>query len=324
MTLGLNSKHHSSSKFLRDEVDILIPVRGFAPWLSDCILSILNQTYENFKIYLIIDESAPNLEEVISTVEIKNLNKIKILTSPGKGISEALNHGIKNSYNEVIFRIDSDDTMEQSRIQEQLAYLNKFPDVGILGSQAHICNENLTIKSITHLPTKHNEIIRTFKFSNSMIHPSVAIRRHILFKVGLYDKKADGYEDLELWLRLSKLTKFANLNKPLTNYRIHSGQKTFGQEKVFIDKFVEAHRMNIEWQERKRLLTAKKTLHPVSLKKRYNLNSIRLSREVIYHAKIKQNRFIFLTKAIKLSVTRPHLMVKITKYALLNKNKNVK
>lgn len=60
---------------------------------------------------------------------------------------------------------------------------------------------------------------------NALSHPSVLVRRDFFDTVGLYDPHFDYAEDYELWCRGALRGKcYANLQAPLTCYRVHAGQ----------------------------------------------------------------------------------------------------
>ena len=83
-------------------IDIIIPNYNKAKYLKECLNSVISQTYKNWKIYLIDDNSSnDNSKEIllkyqnIENINILNLNQIK-------GQSYCRNLGIQNSNSELI------------------------------------------------------------------------------------------------------------------------------------------------------------------------------------------------------------------------------
>jgi hypothetical protein len=64
---------------------------------------------------------------------------------------------------------------------------------------------------------------------------SALISRNLLIQAGLFDTQWPTGEDWELWLRLSQLSPFVHIARPLSLYRLHSNQVTRGPSSSTID-----------------------------------------------------------------------------------------
>jgi glycosyltransferase involved in cell wall biosynthesis len=205
-------------------ISIVMPVYNTHPdWLSQSIDSCLNQTFKDFEL-IIVDNESTKSSTLNKLENYKNNDKIKILKCPkqsGKrGVSLALNMGIEHSKYELIARMDSDDWMKPVRLQKQYDYMMHNPDVSILGTQIKI----LQTKQIT----SHPEIvdihyIKNTKSSWFINHPTVMFRKNIFNVVDKYAESPEIFpEDLELWTRcLLKNLKIRNLKDCLLNYNFH-------------------------------------------------------------------------------------------------------
>ena len=94
-------------------IDIIIPVYNTP--ISDlerCLNSILEQSYKNYKVYIIDDGSVETIKKFLDDYTKDKLNFVvkHILNA---GVSNARNIGIEISTNEYITFIDSDDTIEK-------------------------------------------------------------------------------------------------------------------------------------------------------------------------------------------------------------------
>ncbi|MCH2022871.1 MAG: glycosyltransferase family 2 protein [Saprospiraceae bacterium] len=96
-------------------ISILIPVKNSAPFLKECIDSILIQSYSNWQLITVDDHSTDSsyklLEEYAS-----NDKRIIVLKNNGNGIIDALRTAFKLAIGELITRMDSDDIMARDKL----------------------------------------------------------------------------------------------------------------------------------------------------------------------------------------------------------------
>ena len=117
------------------------------------INSILNQTYLNLEIIIVIDN--PNNEALIKKIKkySEKDNRIKcIYNDKNIGLANSLNKGLKISTGDYIARMDADDISYPLRIEKQVEYLEKNKDIFLLGCQAEkIDDKNIKIGNIKKL-----------------------------------------------------------------------------------------------------------------------------------------------------------------------------
>ncbi len=106
-------------------ISILIPFKNTEAYISDCVLSILNQNYTHWEAIFINDTSEDNSIEILKVFSTKH-SKIKCIDNEGKGIIEALRTGYKQSNGSYITRMDSDDIMAPKRLQMQVQSLKTY------------------------------------------------------------------------------------------------------------------------------------------------------------------------------------------------------
>lgn len=92
-------------------ISIIVPVFNVEKYLSQCINSILNQTYSEIELILIDDGSTDKSAEICDYY--KELDKrVQVIHQANNGVSKARNNGIINSRGEFIMFVDSDDWIE--------------------------------------------------------------------------------------------------------------------------------------------------------------------------------------------------------------------
>jgi glycosyltransferase involved in cell wall biosynthesis len=102
------------------KASIIIPVYNVEPYIERCLLSALNQTYDDIEIILIDDCGQDKSMEVANQViqNHKNGYKTTVLKHhQNKGLSEARNTGIKAAGGDYVYFLDSDDEITQDCIE---------------------------------------------------------------------------------------------------------------------------------------------------------------------------------------------------------------
>jgi len=223
-------------------------------YLKECFYTIFNQNDLGIKfaIEIVVANDGSNqskteiLESILKKIESSSkFIKIKYLKMhTNKGISYCLHHGVLACSYNLIFRMDSDDIMEKTRLTKQLDFMNKQPSCVLSGTDmiSFATNNNNTRRHVNK--TQHEEMItweeyKTTKKQWIMNHPTLCFRKYAVITVGNYNANLkEPYEDLELELRLLKKYGFiCNLPEILLFYRIHPNQITLqSRDKSFINK----------------------------------------------------------------------------------------
>lgn len=99
-----------------DLISIIIPVYNAEEYLSDCLKSVLNQTYQNFELIMINDGSTDNSMS-IARKYLHADSRVKIFNQSNKGVSSARNTGIKHSLGGYVIFIDADDTVSSELLE---------------------------------------------------------------------------------------------------------------------------------------------------------------------------------------------------------------
>ena len=106
-------------------VTIIIPYYKKIDHIEKTIISILNQTYQNFEIIIVFDDQ--NFKELTTLKKIINNNKkIKlIINNKNLGASYSRNIGIKNAKGDYIAFLDADDVWKKNKLQTQIDFMKK-------------------------------------------------------------------------------------------------------------------------------------------------------------------------------------------------------
>lgn len=198
-------------------VSIILPVFNGEKYLEESINSLLLQTYQNIQIIIIDDGSYDSSSSIIKAFSDP---RIEIFTQKNKGLSLTLNYGISLAKGSLIARHDSDDIALPTRIEKQVDFLLRNPQISIVGTRANIYLENNSSDRSHSHPIQDYQISYFLYFNNPIVHSSVMLRKECFqrFKYDHFSKVAPP-EDYELWTRMDEKFRFANLPEILQIYR---------------------------------------------------------------------------------------------------------
>ncbi|MFD0799473.1 glycosyltransferase [Maribacter chungangensis] len=107
----------------RPLVSVLIPYKNTSTYLKECLDSILAQTYTNWEVIAIDDNSTDDSLKIVTNFGEQD-SRIKTYPNQGSGIIPALRTAYTKSKGHLITRMDSDDIMQPSRVQQMVKDLN--------------------------------------------------------------------------------------------------------------------------------------------------------------------------------------------------------
>ena len=123
-----------------------------------------------------------------------NITIVKITKS--KGLSHALNQGVKHVKTDIIIRADADDICLPNRFEAQLNVFKRGADV--CGAAIEEIDEDHNLIGYRKCPKSHEEIIKRIKYRNPLNHMTAGFRKHAIESVGGYPN-IELREDYALW-----------------------------------------------------------------------------------------------------------------------------
>lgn len=218
-------------------VSIITPTYNHEKFISDCIESVLQQTYSNWEMIIVDDGSTDRTYEIALQYASKD-DRIKVFTQKNVGIfrlAETYNFALSKSEGKYIAVLEGDDVWVAEKLEWQINEMEKNENIVLSWGRAYSSSFDLS-KNLELFPiNNYGEKI----FNNNPIGYSlnkliytcfipaltVIIRRSEL-KEGFIQKYDLPLVDLPTWQYLALKGKFSYINVPLGSWRIYPNQIT--------------------------------------------------------------------------------------------------
>lgn len=200
------------------KISVIVPVYNVESYLSACLESLINQTYQQLEIILINDGSTDNCPKICDSYASKD-SKIVVIHQKNVGLSGARNTGLRHATGDLISFMDSDDLLS-------LDYYQKLSDI-LLENKADIVEcayakfetEN-DITKINQSSYKSAEIYKTEKALELLMNEYIKqmvwnklyrkeVIKNILFPVGKINE--DEYWSYKIFGNAKKIIKIHDI-----------------------------------------------------------------------------------------------------------------
>ncbi|MCD9029525.1 glycosyltransferase [Luteimonas sp. BDR2-5] len=207
--------HNSLSKvsdIARPKVSVITGYYNRANFVDSTILSILNQTYINIELIAFDDRSSDGTgERMLDLQDRIQDDRLKVIIHErNKGFTVGMIDAIASSSGEYICVQGSGDISLPDRIARQVEVLDKNPEVGAVGCWY----TNIVSTTGARRPCRpsadevgFDELFKKNVFS----HGEVMMRRSVYEKAGGYRAAFKFCQDIDLWLRISRIAKLATV-----------------------------------------------------------------------------------------------------------------
>ena len=213
-------------------VSVLMAVHNGERHLSEALDSVLAQTLADFELVVVDDASTDGTAAMLDAYAERDDRVVVIRNAENLRLPASLNRGLAQCRAPLVARADADDVNLPERLERQVAFLDRHPDVGVVGCAFRKMDEAGHLLNTVRYATDHEAIRTRQLFLSSFLHPGVVFRASVVRAVGGYDEAYWTAQDSDLWTRLRDRTRFANLPDVLVHYRVHSNSivRTRGDE----------------------------------------------------------------------------------------------
>ncbi|TCO89989.1 glycosyl transferase family 2 [Bacteroides heparinolyticus] len=186
------------------KVSVIIPVYNVSKYIERCLLSVLNQTWQDLEVILVNDCTPDDSMEVIANVLSEHIRSwvVKIVVhEKNRGIAGARNSGIRYATGDYLYFLDSDDYLTPQGI-EQMASVALQYNVDVVAAEyelvgnAHVVTSELRFSGFLE---NNEKVIRSYAKDQWAVMPWNKLVRHELIKKELlFFEETIVHED-DLW-----------------------------------------------------------------------------------------------------------------------------
>ena len=204
------------------KISVIIPVYNIGKeYLSQCIDSILNQSYSNFEICL-VDDCSTNQETKETLKEYEKIDervKVKFRNKNGH-ISKASNDALKMATGEFVALVDNDDTLDEDAFYEMVSVLNQNKKIDMIYSD----EDKINLNGQRCDPNFKSDFAPDSLLSSNYICHLVLLRKSIVDEIGGFRVGYEGAQDYDLFLRYTEKTnRIYHIPKILYHWRMVPG-----------------------------------------------------------------------------------------------------
>jgi len=207
------------------KISVVIPVYNTKKeYLLKCLDSVFSQTIKPYEI-IVVDDGSSRKETLDF---LSGLKGVKLIRQENKGISGALNTGIKAMTGDWWAGLASDDEWLPIKLEEQIKHIIDNPNAKFIYSDWITSNDSIGAAGII----REAEFDSLIKQQNHLKHnyfPNWSgwlIKKEVFDKIGLFNESFIINEDYEFVVRASLYYLFYKVSFPLFIYRIHQEQLT--------------------------------------------------------------------------------------------------
>jgi len=213
-------------------VSVLLPVRDAAASLGACLDSLAAQTLADHEVVAVDDGSRDGSGELLRA-RSRSDARLRVLSTPPLGLVSALNRTLAEARAPVVARMDADDRAGSDRLALQADRLERDAAVDVLGCRVRVVGAGgppgegmRAYVRWQNALLDHDAMARDRFVESPLVHPSVAMRRVALERLGGW-REIDGPEDYDLWLRaFAAGLRFAKLGEVLLEWSDSPGRLT--------------------------------------------------------------------------------------------------
>jgi glycosyltransferase involved in cell wall biosynthesis len=226
-------------------VSVVMPCYNSADTIEETLMSLTRQTLTDFELIAVDDGSSDSTRKILEESARRD-RRFQVIHQFHQGIIPALNAGLASCQAPYIARMDADDRNLPQRLERQVDYLERHPQVSVAGCLVAGFPEDgvregfcIYLEWLNSLVTD-DEIRREIFVESPFAHPSVVFRRAAVNEVGGYQEH--GWpEDYDLWLRLYTAgARFAKVPEVLLEWREHPDRLTRTDKRYSLENFLRA------------------------------------------------------------------------------------
>ncbi|GAB1857521.1 hypothetical protein MHTCC0001_23570 [Flavobacteriaceae bacterium MHTCC 0001] len=196
-------------------------------YVVEALNSVINQTYNNIQLIIVDDFSSDNSISTINDWIKVNPNTLFIENPTNLGVTKTFNNAFKYAEGDYIIDFAADDVLLENCIEKQIKAFqeSKLENLAVVYSNINLVNENqkyiATYYNSKSSPQSGDIYKMVIGMSENICSVGAMVKTNIFKSVGGYDETLM-YEDLDLWVRVSRHYNFKYIPDVLVKKRVLS------------------------------------------------------------------------------------------------------
>jgi glycosyltransferase involved in cell wall biosynthesis len=210
------------------KVSVIIPTYNRAGTLSECVESVLGQTFQDYELIVVDDGSTDDTREALERYR----DKLHYIYQENQGPSRSRNRGISEARGELIAFLDSDDVWTPDKLEKTVPALEGDADAGIIFTNVIFQGPGGEIVRVTEYGGLTQGQLRDMMMERTLIVTSSAVvRRRVFEEIGVFDETLTYAEDWDMFYRIVRKYPAKIVRDKLTIYRFSKNSMLANHEK---------------------------------------------------------------------------------------------
>jgi len=206
------------------KISVITITYNRAKFLPEAIESVQAQTFSDWELLIIDDCSTDNTKEVAEKYIAEDARIKYFRNDENMKISKSRNRGLELAQGKYVAMLDSDDAWcDPEKLEKQYNFFENNPEYALIGGGVIVVDENGKEMKRYLDPNGNKDLKKMMLVKNPFAQSSIMYPRQLVIDLGGYDIDLSGIEDYDLWMRIGKKHKVANLHKYVLKYRVHGG-----------------------------------------------------------------------------------------------------
>ena len=214
-------------------MSVVIPAYNAARTVGAAVDSVLTQTAGELELIVVNDGSTDDTARIVGS---RSDPRLRCVTTPNQGVAAARNHGIALSSGDYVAFLDADDVWKPEKLARQVRAMQHDPACGLSFVTAQLVDDELRPVGVD-LAADRVDYTKALLIEGNVIAGSASsavLRRDALEAAGPFDVDLSQCADWDLWLRLSRLTRFRLIVEPLVLLR--AGPGTMSSDPALLER----------------------------------------------------------------------------------------
>jgi glycosyltransferase involved in cell wall biosynthesis len=209
------------------KISVITPTRNMGRFLETCILGVLMQDYPNFEHIVVDGDSQDNTREIL-----KRYPHVKWVSEPDRGLSDALNKGIRMAAGDIIACCNADDCYLPGAFKVASAHYDHRPETMLLyGDYREVDVEGRPFSIKREID--FDLFILRYLHVNYIAPPAAFWRKELHDRGFWFDESLHFAMDYDFLLRVALSGyRFSHVPTLLADFRRHPGTKSSSSEQA--------------------------------------------------------------------------------------------